>query len=62
MDTIKHLSLKALKELEEIGSYDTAKYRYAIDQNNGKCYRINKELLGTTAALDLENWVEQKQG
>lgn len=62
MDTIKHLSFKALKELEGIESYDTAKYRYAIDQSNGKCYRIDKELLGTTEALDLENWVEQKQG
>lgn len=57
MNTINHLSIKALRELEEIGSYDTAKYRYIM--NNGKCYRINKELLGTTEALDPENWVEQ---
>ena len=59
MNTINHLSVNALRELEEIGSYDTAKYRYVINQNNGRCYRINKELLGTTATLDPENWVEQ---
>ena len=59
MKTINHLNVKALKELEEIGSYDTAKYRYVINQGNGKCYRINKELLGTTETLDPENWVEQ---
>ena len=59
MNTINHLNVKALRELEEIGSYDTAKYRYVIDQSDGKCYRINKELLGTTEALDPENWVEQ---
>ena len=57
MNTINHLSVKALRELEEIGSYDTAKYRYVM--KNGRCYRINKELLGTTEALDPENWVEQ---
>lgn len=59
MNTINHLSIKALRELEQIGIYDTAKYRYVISKNNGECYRINKELLGTTAALDLENWVKQ---
>lgn len=59
MRTVNHLSIKALEELEEIGSYDTAKYRYVIDHGNGECYRINKELLGTTAALDPENWIEQ---
>ena len=59
MSTINHLSTKALRDLEEIGFYDTAKYRYVINQGNGKCYRINKELLGTTEALDPENWVEQ---
>lgn len=59
MNTINHLSIKALRELEEIGVYDTAKYRYVINQSNGGCYRINKELLGTTGALDPENWVEQ---
>lgn len=59
MSTINHLSIKALKELEEIGSYDTAKYRYVIDRSNGGCYRINKELLGTMETLDPENWVKQ---
>ena len=59
MKTINHLSIKAMMELEEVGSYDTAKYRYVINQDNGECYRINKELLGTTEALDPENWVEQ---
>lgn len=59
MNTINHLSIKALRELEETGSYDTAKYRYVINQGNGECYRINKKLLGTTAALEPENWVEQ---
>lgn len=57
MSTINRLSVKALRELEEIGSYDTAKYRYVM--NNGRCYRINIKLLGTTEALDPENWVEQ---
>nr|DAE63612.1 MAG TPA: hypothetical protein [Microviridae sp.] len=59
MSTINRLSVKALRELEEVGSYDTAKYRYIINRRNGGCYRINKELLGTTEALDPENWVEQ---
>lgn len=59
MKTINHLSIKAMMELEEVGSYDTAKYRYVINRGNGDCYRINKELLGTTEALDPENWVEQ---
>jgi hypothetical protein len=59
MRTINHLSIKALRELEEVGSYDTLKYRYVIDRSNGGCYRINKELLSTTEALDPENWVEQ---
>lgn len=59
MKTINHLSIKAMTELEEVGSYDTAKYRYVINQTNGECYRIEKNLLGTTEALDPENWVEQ---
>lgn len=59
MRTMKHLSIKAMMELEEVGYYDTRKYRYAINQDNGKCYRINKELLGTTEALDPDNWVKQ---
>lgn len=59
MSTINRLSNKALRELEEVGSYDTPKYRYVINRSNGRCYRINKELLGTTAVLDPENWIEQ---
>ena len=59
MKTINHLSINALRELEEVGFHDTAKYRYVINRSNGGCYRINKELLGTTEALDPENWVEQ---
>jgi hypothetical protein len=59
MSTINRLSINALRKLEEIGSYDTEKYRYVINRGNGECYRINKELLGTTEALDPENWVEQ---
>lgn len=57
--TINHLSTKAMTELEEVGSYDTQKYRYIINRDNDECYRINKELLGTTEALDPENWIEQ---
>lgn len=59
MKTINHLSIKAMMELEEVGSYDTKKYRYIINRQNGGCYRLNKELLGTTEALDPENWIEQ---
>ena len=59
MSTVNRLSIKALRELEEVGSYDTPKYRYVINRSNGECYRINKELLGTTEVLDPENWVEQ---
>lgn len=59
MKTINHLSVKAMMDLEEVGCYDTKKYRYIINQSNGKCYRIDKELLGTTETLDPENWVEQ---
>lgn len=59
MKTLNHLSLKALETLIEVGSYDTKKYRYIIDQTNGECYRISKELLGTTETLDPENWEKQ---
>ena len=59
MKTINHLSVKAMIELEKVGSYDTKKYRYIIDQSDGECYRISKDLLGTTETLDPENWVEQ---
>lgn len=59
MKTINHLSIEAMTELEEIGFYDTKKYRYVINRGSGECYRIKKELLGTTATLEPENWVEQ---
>lgn len=60
--SVRHLSIGAMSELYDKGIYETRKYRYIVDQSDGKIYRINKELLGTTEALDLENWVEQKQG
>lgn len=59
MKTINHLSIKAITRLERSGYYDTRKYRYIIDWSDGKCYRIDKELLKTTGALDPENWIEQ---
>ena len=59
MKSVNHLSTKSMTELEKNGSYDTKKYRYVVNQGNGDCYRIKKELLGTTEALEPENWVEQ---
>ena len=59
MNSINHLSAEAITELETHGIYETKKYRYIIDNRNGKCYRINKELLGTTEVLNPENWIEQ---
>lgn len=59
MKSIKHLSAEAITELETCGIYETQKYRYIIDNRDGKCYRIDKKLLGTTETLDPENWVEQ---
>lgn len=59
MKTMNHLSIEAMMKLEEVGFYDTKKYRYIKDWCDGRYYRINKELLGTTEALDPENWVEQ---
>lgn len=57
--TLWHLSINAISELYDKGIYDTKKYRYIVDQCDGKIYRIEKDLLGTTEALGLENWVEQ---
>ncbi|MCE7766472.1 hypothetical protein GQL56_27955 [Pseudomonas putida] len=54
-----HLSPEAIKELYEIGIYDTKKYRYVQDKCDGEIYRIEKDLLGTTEALDPENWIKQ---
>lgn len=41
------------------GTYDTKKYRYWYKADENKTYRINAKLLGTMAALDPENWIEQ---
>lgn len=57
--TINHLNAAAIEELVMTGTYDTKKYRYWYKEDEDKTYRININLLGTTAALDPENWVEQ---
>ena len=59
MKTISRLSAEALEELEMTGTYDTRRYRYWYKADEDKTYRINIKLLGTTAALEPENWVEQ---
>jgi hypothetical protein len=59
MKSFWHLSINAISELYNKGIYDTKKYRYIQDKCDGKIYRIEKSLLGTTEALDQENWVEQ---
>lgn len=59
MNSINHLSKEALIELEESGIYETQKYRYIIDVRDRRCYRIDKKLIGTTEALEPENWIEQ---
>lgn len=59
MKSFWHLSPEAIKELYEVGIYDTKKYRYIQDKCDSKIYRIEKSLLGTTATLDPENWIEQ---
>ena len=59
MKTLSRLSVEALEELEMTGTYDTRRYRYWYKADENKTYRINIKLLGTTAALDPENWVEQ---
>lgn len=59
MKSINHLSAAALEGLEMTGTYDTKKYRYWYKADEDKTYRINIKLLGTTAALDPENWIEQ---
>lgn len=57
--SLGHLNMKAISKLYDGGIYDTKKYRYIIDQGNGEIYRIEKDLLGTTEALDPENWIRQ---
>lgn len=57
--SINHLSAAALEELEMTSTYDTKQYRYWYKADEDKTYRIDIKLLGTTAALDPENWIEQ---
>jgi hypothetical protein len=59
MKTLSRLSVEALEELKMTGTYDTRRYRYWYKADEDKIYRINIKLLGTTAVLDPENWVEQ---
>ena len=59
MKSMNHLSTAALEELEMTGTYDTKQYRYWYKADEDKTYRIEKKMLGTTEALDPENWVEQ---
>lgn len=57
--SINHLSAAALEELEMTGTYDTKQYRYWYKADEDKTYRIDIKLLGTTAALNPKNWIEQ---
>ena len=57
--SLGHLNVSAISKLYDGGIYDTKKYRYIADQGDGEIYRIEKDLLGTTEALDPENWVKQ---
>jgi hypothetical protein len=54
-----HLSINAISELYDKGIYETKKYRYIVNQSDGEIYRIEKNLLGTTEALDPNNWIKQ---
>lgn len=58
-NSLYHLSTKSVTELLASGIYDSKKYRYVYKPDEDKIYRIKKELLGTTEALNPENWVEQ---
>lgn len=57
--SLEHLSINATSELYNKGIYETQKYRYIVDQCDGEIYRIEKNLLGTTEALDPDNWIKQ---
>lgn len=57
--SLGHLNTNAISKLCDGGIYDTRKYRYIVDQRDGEIYRIKKDLLGTTEALDPENWIRQ---
>lgn len=57
--SLGHLNANAISKLYDRGIYDAKKYRYIVDQRDGEIYRIEKDLLGTTEALDPENWIKQ---
>lgn len=57
--SLGHLSMNAISKLYDEGIYDTKKYRYIANQHDGEIYRIEKDILGTTEALDPENWIRQ---
>ena len=57
--SLGHLGIKALSELYNKRIYETQKYRYIVDQRDDEIYRIEKNLLGTTEALDPDNWIKQ---
>lgn len=57
--SLGHLSINAISELYDKEIYETKKYRYIVDHGDGEIYRIEKDFLGTTEALDPENWIKQ---
>lgn len=57
--SLGHLSINAISELYEKGTYETKKYRYIVDQCDDEIYRIEKNLLGTAETLDPDNWIKQ---
>ena len=57
--SLEHLSMNAISKLYNEGIYETKKYKYIVDRGDGEIYRIEKDLLGTTEALDPENWIKQ---
>ena len=57
--SLEHLNINAINKLYDKGIYETRKYRYIVNQGDGEIYRIEKDLLGTTEALDPENWIKQ---
>lgn len=57
--SLEHLGIKAISELYNKKIYETRRYRYIVDQHDGEIYRIEKNLLGTTEALDPDNWIKQ---
>lgn len=59
MKTFWKLSLEAIKKIMAGEIYETKKYRYVYRPDEDKVYRIEKRLLGTTEALNPENWIEQ---